>query len=83
MRIQPCYTGIPRISEELGSWDYHQGQQQLWNRTRLGLGDKPCVLWMSDLEKWPFSAQRRMIDAQTLGTELFTLLDFGFAWVCL
>jgi hypothetical protein len=29
----------------------HQGQQQLWRRTNLRLGDKLYVLWMTELEK--------------------------------
>lgn len=50
VKTQPGYIGIPSILEKLGSWDYHQGQRQLWDRARLSLGDTPCGLWMSDLE---------------------------------
>lgn len=55
VKMQPSYIGIPRILEKLGSWDYYQEQQQLWNRTRLSLGGKPCVLWMSDLGSSPLA----------------------------
>lgn len=72
-------AGDPNSLEMPVPWDNHQEQQQQWSGAGLSFEDQLCVLQRAEPEKPLGGAQKITSGSQMLDTELFILLEFGFA----